>query len=103
MPADFPETFARVGWDAIESECRAHKTTIKRWMIEYGEVELQQMRRDFLIAKKAALGHRIGGVAPGKRIGQKYWSDGDRKRGKRYVMGRTLTAVIGKMVEGEDA
>jgi hypothetical protein len=25
MPADFPETFARVGWEAIEDETRAHK------------------------------------------------------------------------------
>ena len=105
MPHDFPQTFARVGWDGIEYECRAHKTTIKRWMVEYGEPELQRMRREFLEAKAIETGRRVPGVKPGSRIGAKYW-DGDadaarkRTRAKRYVLGRTLSAVNVGKVEG---
>ena len=68
MPASFPEIFARVGWDGIEAECRAHRTTIKRWMLNFGEAELIRRRREYLQAQYAARGHRIGGVRPGRKL-----------------------------------
>ncbi|WP_375249529.1 hypothetical protein [Sphingomonas sp.] len=80
MPADFPEAFARVGWEGIEDEMRAHKDTIKRWMIDHGEEQLQQARRAYLEAKYAAQGKRVGGIRPGRKLGKR----------ARYVMGRTL-------------
>jgi hypothetical protein len=86
MPRDFPETFARVGWDGIEAEYRAHKDTIKRWMVEFGEDELKAGRRAFLEVAYAAMGKRIPGRRPG--------------RAKRYVLGRTLSAVNSELVEG---
>lgn len=66
--ADFPDIFARAGWDAIEAECRAHRTTIKRWMIDFGEADLIRRRREYLEAKYSARGHRIGGVRPGRKL-----------------------------------
>lgn len=86
MPTNFPELFAQHGWDGIEAECGAHKSTIKRWMLDYGEDTLRQMRRDWLERKYAALGRKVpGGWRPG--------------RAKRYVLGRTLSAVIPRAVE----
>lgn len=88
MPRDFPETFARVGWDGIEAECRAHKDAIVRWIEAYdvealakGDPPLNQVRRAWLEARYAAEGKRIGGRRPGE------------SRAARYVMGRTLTTV----------
>ena len=83
MPRDFPETFARVGWDGIEWECRAHKTTIKRWMIDYGEAELIDARRAYLVAAYAERGHRPAGLTPGRKLGIS----------ARYVMGRTRQGI----------
>lgn len=77
MPRDFPETFARVGWDGIEAEVRAHKTTIKRWMVAYGEADLIRMRREHLEAEYAKRGRKIGGVTPGRKLGN----------AARYVLG----------------
>lgn len=82
MPVDFPETFERVGWEGIEAECRAHKTTIKRWMLSFGEEELQRRRRAWLEARYGERGHRIGGVRPGLKT-----------KAARYVAGRTRSAV----------
>jgi hypothetical protein len=70
MPRDFAETFARVGWDGIEDELHAHKTTIKRWCLEYGYDALKQMRREYLERIYAARGHRIGGRRPSISAGQ---------------------------------
>lgn len=47
-------------------EARAHRTTVKAWMIAYGEDELRQARRDHLTVKYAKLGQRIPGVRPGR-------------------------------------
>jgi hypothetical protein len=76
---DFPETFTRVGWEGIEWECRAHKTTIKRWMLDYGEEALIDARRAYLVAQYAARGVRPAGIRPGRKLGIS----------ARYVMGRT--------------
>lgn len=84
MPRDFAETFVRVGWDGIEAEARAHKTTIVRWIEAYdaeaiaeGRPVLNQLRRTHLEAIYAARGHRVFGRKPGQ------------SRAARYVMGRT--------------
>jgi hypothetical protein len=77
MPRDFPDTFARVGWDGIEAEMRAHKDTIRRWMIDYGQEELIRMRREYLEQKYAAEGRKIGGVRPGRKL----------SAASRYVLG----------------
>jgi hypothetical protein len=68
MPKDFPEVFARVGWDGIEFEMRAHKDTIKRWMIDYGEARLQRQRRKHLEAVYQMRGYRVPGVRPGRKL-----------------------------------
>lgn len=79
MPRDFPDTFARVGWEGIEQECRAHKTTIKKWMVAYGEEQLIHSRRMYLEDQYTREGKRVGGIRPGRKLGIS----------GRYVMGRT--------------
>lgn len=95
IPRDFADTFARVGWDGIEAELHAHKTTIKRWIDQYdaqadldGGPPLHVIRRQWLERHYAENlgGKKIGGVRPG--------------RAKRYVLGRTLSAVITSGNEG---
>lgn len=81
IPRDFTETFARVGWEGIEAEYRAHKTTVKRWMVELGEDMLRAARREWLEQYYAV--HHGGKQIPGRRPG----------RAKRYVLGRTLAKV----------
>lgn len=96
MPRDFAETFARVGWDGIEAELRAHKTTIVRWIDEHdtaaiagGRPVLSQIRREWLEREYAENrgGRRIPGVKPGQT------------RRARYVLGRTLSAVNSRRCE----
>lgn len=91
MPKDFPETFARVGWDGIEAEVRAHKDTIRRWIIDYGQEKLILMRREYLEAKYAAQGRKIGGVRPGRKLGA----------AGRYVMGMTRSTKVAAVMEDE--
>jgi hypothetical protein len=80
MPADFPEMFVLLGWDTICEHYQAHKTTVKRWMLNHGEEGLRERRRAYLEAIYAARGHKVPGIKPGARA-------------KRYVLGRTLSAV----------
>lgn len=82
MPHDFAETFIRVGWDSIEAEVRAHKTTITRWITAYDleaiadeRPTLNQLRREHLERVYAAQGKRVGGRRPGM------------SRAARYVLG----------------
>lgn len=70
MPRDFPDAFARVGWEGIEDEMRAHKTTIRRWCDEYGYDRLKIMRREHLEAHYAKRGHRIPGRRPTSTAGR---------------------------------
>jgi hypothetical protein len=74
MPRDFPDAFARVGWEGIEDEMRSHKRAILRWCEEYGYDRLKIMRREYLEAHYAKRGHRIPGRRPTSTAG-------------RYVMG----------------
>jgi hypothetical protein len=86
MPRDFIETFLRVGWDSIEAEMHAHKTTIVRWIeaydiaaIEEGRPILRELRRMYLIERNGLKGWGVSGrIKP--------------SRASRYVMGRTLAA-----------
>lgn len=86
IPRDFIETFARVGWEGIEAEYRAHKTTIKRWMVELGEEMLRAARREWLERHYAV--HHGGKRIPGARPGM----------ARRYVLGRTLVAVSSAVI-----
>jgi hypothetical protein len=77
VPADFRETYLRMGWDGIEEHYGANYRCIARWIEESGG--------DALRAERAALSG--GFVRP-------------RQRSKRYVLGRTLTAVRAPGGEG---
>lgn len=86
MPRDFPETFVRVGWEAIEAECRAHKKTIRAWIEAYndqairdGQPTLQEMRREYLDREYGKRGQRPGGRRPLSHLSHR----------ARYVMGLT--------------
>lgn len=50
-PDDFVETYLRIGWDGIELHYRAHKDTIKRWVMECGGDDLKA-RRAAVVAEK---------------------------------------------------
>lgn len=75
-PKDFRERFLEMGWDGIDEHYNTNWRCIRRWIEESGGEELRAERR-----------LRSGGTAR------------PRLRSKRYVLGRTLTAVkteIGK-------
>jgi hypothetical protein len=72
-PADFREIYIRMGWDGIEDHYRTNYRCVARWIEECGGDELR--------AARAAVANRPVGR----------W-----KRSKRYVQGRTLTAVNGR-------
>lgn len=88
VPGDFREAFARLGWDGILAHYRVHRDTVKRWMLDLGEDDLRQARREYLEAEYAKTGRRVGGQRPG--------------RAKRYVLGRTLSAVNGDEDKGQE-
>ena len=56
MPADFPEMFVLLGHKTIEDHYYAGIGTIKRWMREYGEADLIQIRRGYLRKLSASRG-----------------------------------------------
>ncbi|WP_277968189.1 hypothetical protein [Sphingomonas echinoides] len=70
MPADFPEMFVLLGHKTIEYHYCAGIGTIKRWMREYGEADLIQVRRGYLRKLYASKGSRTAaGSKPGVRFG----------------------------------
>jgi hypothetical protein len=71
-PDNFREVYIRIGWDGIEEEFNTNWRVIRRWIDEEG--------RDGLIAARAAF---VAQLQAERR----------RQRAKRYVTGRTLTAV----------
>lgn len=74
-PPDFREVFLRLGWDReIEEHYRCNWRCIRRWIEECGGEELRAARRE------------ISGGTPRPRL-----RSGSRRR--RYVLGRTMTAV----------
>lgn len=83
IPHDFIETFARVGLDGIEDEYHCCRRTAIKWMNVLGYEMVAQKRREWLEQHYAT---NLGGrKIPGRRPGQ---------RGKRYVLGRTLSPII---------
>ena len=70
-PADFRETYLRLGWDGIEDHYRTNWRCIRRWIDESGG--------DALRAERAALS---GGFARPKQ-----------RSARRYVMGQTLSPI----------
>ncbi len=79
MPSDFPQVFIRVGWDEIEAELRAHKSTICRWILDYdaagakiGRLPLNQQRHLWLKEQYAARGLKVGGRRPVIASGRRF-------------------------------
>lgn len=67
-PADFRAVYVQIGWDGITDHFRTNWRVICRWIEEEGREGLQAERAAFVAAER-------------------------RTRAKRYVLGRTLTAV----------
>lgn len=66
-PDNFREVYIRMGWDGIEEELNANWRCIRRWIDEEGREELAAARAAHVAEK--------------------------RQRARRYVLGRTMTAV----------
>ena len=77
-PADFRETYIRMGWDGIDEHYGTNWRVIRRWIEEEGRLKLIAARAAFVEAQRADR----------------------RSRRKRYVMGRSLTAVKAMALEG---
>ena len=70
MPPDFPEMFVLLGHKTIEIYYATAQRLVKRWMREYGEAELIQLRRGYLRKLAASRGQPgITGRKPGLRFG----------------------------------
>lgn len=66
MPADFPETFVLLGWEAIEDHYQTNQRAVRRWMAEAGgEEKLIAHRRAYMRKVYAASGKpNIAGRKP---------------------------------------
>ena len=71
VPRDFREVYIRMGWDGIEDHYNTNWRVIRRWIELNGREELIRARRDYVASQQMAR----------------------KLRRKRYVIGRTLTAV----------
>lgn len=78
-PSDFRATYIEMGWDGIDEHYGTNWRVIRRW--------IEQEGRDDLIAARAA---HVEAERSKRR----------RDRAKRYVMGRTLTAVKPRSAKG---
>lgn len=88
MPNDFAEAYVRVGYEGIRDEMRCYRKCIPRWINEYDEAAiaegrplLAELRHQHLVRHYAE--HHGGRRVPGR----------PPNRAKRYVLGRTLSAV----------
>jgi len=70
-PADFRATYILIGWDGITDHYNTNWRVIRRWIEEEGREELIAARAAYVEEQRVKV----------------------RSRRKRYVMGRTLTAV----------
>lgn len=70
-PNDFRETFIALGWECIEEHYQTNWRVIRRWIDMEG-------REDLIAARRAHV--------------EAIWAERRLKR-KRYVLGRTVTAV----------
>lgn len=48
VPADFVDTFTRLGWGGVEKHYHAHAKTIKKWMMVCGYDGLRKARADYV-------------------------------------------------------
>ena len=66
MPADFPEMFVRLGWEAIEEHYQTNQRAVRRWMRHAGgEEEMIARRRGYMRKLYAARGlPNAGGRKP---------------------------------------
>lgn len=70
MPADFPEMFVLLGHKTVEDYYSTAWRPVKRWMQQYGEERLIQLRRAYLRKLAAARGRSTStGRHPGVRFG----------------------------------
>jgi hypothetical protein len=69
MPDDFPEMFVLLGHKTIEDHYRTSQRAVKRWMRQYGEEELIQLRRGYL--RKLAASRGVTHVT-GRRAGLRF-------------------------------
>jgi hypothetical protein len=69
-PRDFREMYIRMGWDGLPEHYGTNWRVIRRWIEEEGREFLRVARAEYVRAQR-------------------------KKRRKRYVLGRTLTAVNG--------
>ena len=70
MPADFPEMFVLLGHKTVEDYYSRAWRPVKRWMQQYGEERLIQLRRAYLRKLAAARGRPTPtGRHPGVRFG----------------------------------
>lgn len=76
-PADFRQTYIRMGWDGIDEHYGTNWRVIRRWIEEEGRKGLIAARAAYVEAQR----------------------EERRQRRRRYVVGRTLTAV--KVVGGK--
>lgn len=73
VPRNFVERWPLVGWEGAKEEWRAHSRTIARWVDECGRDRMVLARKAYKQAERQIQG---------------------RARRKRYVLGRTLSAVV---------
>lgn len=70
-PKDFRDVYIRIGWDGIEDHFNTNWRVIRRWIELEGRDGLIAARRDYVAQQQLAR----------------------RMQRKRYVLGRTLSAV----------
>lgn len=75
-PADFRARYIEMGWDGIDEHYGTNWRCIRRWIMEEGREELQEARAAHVKAQRMS-------------------------RRKRYVLGRTMTAVSVKASKSE--
>jgi hypothetical protein len=82
VPEDFVRRWPQFGWELAGEEWRCNNKTIQRWIDECGRSEMVLARKRYLQAEREIA---------------------SRARRKNYVMGRTLTRVVGRKGGSADA
>lgn len=75
VPEDFVRRWPEFGWELAREEWRCHGRTIERWVDECGRSEMVLARKRYRDAQQEIAA---------------------RARRKNYVMGRTMTPVVGR-------
>ena len=58
-PADFRETYVRMGWDEIDEHYRTNWRVIRRWIMEEGADDLKAARRAYVAERGPLPRHTI--------------------------------------------